>query len=337
MSSELVNASFYHFFNPAACPSPDELSRLKESIAKFGVDFGSEHRDRIRGKVILAQEGINGSVSGYKNSIRELKVLLDKDLKRFFLDSEKESGIWFKENPTWRFDHSRWIVKIKKEIITLKSNLEIDMRDTAPHLDSKELLELFESAQDDFVLLDIRNDYEYELGHFDKSIRVDTRIFSEFTREELLNDLKEKTMGKKKIVTYCTGGVRCEKATVLMKKMGFQNLYQLNGGILGYGMNVGSKHWKGKCVVFDQRRAVEIDPNQQSDEIEKHTVLEKNDSIVNLPTCGICGLRLLDELESQCSSNSCNRRIFLACGKCLSRWNSCCSKSCLRSLELVKN
>eukprot|EP00475_Leptophrys_vorax_P014808 TRINITY_DN21071_c0_g1_i1.p1 TRINITY_DN21071_c0_g1~~TRINITY_DN21071_c0_g1_i1.p1 ORF type:complete len:350 (-),score=75.99 TRINITY_DN21071_c0_g1_i1:60-1052(-) len=300
-------------------------------LCQFRSDWGVEH---ICGKIVLAKEGINGAVSGHASAVKELQRLLTLDFgftNIIFKDfpcgasyhthqSHEDHGGYdeskLQESGVGEeFDHKRFIIKFKPEIITLKC--DVDMKDTAPHMKPETLKEILDSGSDDVVLMDIRNEYEYDMGHFEKSLIVPTRIFSEFSDDGFLENLKKQVQGKT-IVTYCTGGVRCEKATALMRKHGFENVWQLEGGILNYGLKVGPEHWTGKCLVFDRRKAVEISP-----ELELKSLIQSS--------CNICKLRIFEHERQTALCKACQKELSSLCPRCCERLKGFCSKGCLTS------
>ncbi len=162
-------------------------------------------------------------------------------------------GIDFKIGKTPHHNFNKMVVKHRPEIITLKQ--EVDLNNTGEYIKPEELKKLLDQ-QEDIVLLDGRNQYEADFGTFKGAITPDVNTFKEFPNyiQENLNDYKDKT-----IVTFCTGGIRCEKLTAYMKQQGFKDVKQLQGGILTYGQEVGGEHWRGECFVFDERLAVDMD------------------------------------------------------------------------------
>ena len=131
------------------------------------------------------------------------------------------------------------------------------------------------------------------------------------------NKINYESLKNKKIITYCTGGVRCEKASALLKENGFENVYQLHGGILAYGKECGNAHWEGKCFVFDTRGAIDIDPNSKSEPITQ---------------CVLCHLPNA-ELHN-CALTTCDR-FFTACNECLEILKGCCSKRCRGEINKI--
>jgi UPF0176 protein len=196
----------------------------------------------LLGKIIFSSEGINGNVSGTRKETQAYQELLTR---RF-------GDIDFKIGKTPHHNFNKMVVKARPEIITLKQ--EVDMKKTGEYIEPEELKELLDKKED-VILLDGRNKYEADFGTFTGAIIPPVNTFKEFPEfiEQQLKDKKDKT-----IVTFCTGGIRCEKLTAYMKEQGFSNVKQLHGGILTYGEKVGSKHWDGECFVFDERLSVDM-------------------------------------------------------------------------------
>lgn len=199
----------------------------------------------IKGTLLLANEGINGTVAGTREAADALLAYLKADERLADLDY-KES--YFDELPFYRMK-----VKIKKEIVTLGVD-GIDPNETVGHyVEPKDWNALI--SDPDVVVVDTRNHYEYELGTFEGAVDPETESFREFP------EYVEKSMdpGKqKKVAMFCTGGIRCEKSTAYMLKQGFEEVYHLKGGILKYLEEVPEEEslWQGDCYVFDNRVAV---------------------------------------------------------------------------------
>ncbi len=254
----------------------------------------------LKGTILLAKEGINGNLTGEEKNIEQFKTMIQTD-KRF-------SDLQFKEGVTDNHNFKKLKVKIKKEIV--HSKLQVDMSNKGTYLEPKELKQWFDSNRD-FVMIDMRNNYESEIGKFEKTIALDIDVFRDLPKAmPQIEHLKDK-----KVVAYCTGGVRCEKASAFLKEQGFSDVYQLHGGILQYGHEVGNDHWKGKCLVFDMRGAVDIDPKKQSEPITQ---------------CVLCHLPNAD--LHNCSLTTCDKR-FTACSTCLDTLHGCCSKNCRGKLS----
>jgi len=199
----------------------------------------------IKGTILLASEGINGTIAGTNIAIKQLMEYLQQDLR--LKNLEYKSSIC-KEMPFYRMK-----VRIKKEIVTM-GIADINPNSiVGTYVEAKNWNKVIRDP--DVVLIDTRNDYEVEIGSFEGSINPETRNFREFpawvenNREKLQN---------KKIAMFCTGGIRCEKASSYMKKNGFEDVFHLKGGILKYLETQPQKEslWNGDCFVFDQRVAV---------------------------------------------------------------------------------
>jgi len=226
-------AAFYQF---APIEAPEKLQpRLKTFMAA---------RD-VKGTVLLATEGLNGTISGLPENVRDVLAFL-RALEGFEALEHKEAYA-----PEHVFNRTK--VKHKKEIISLD-------RDVDPHekvgtyLRGKDWNELI--SRDDVLVLDSRNDYEFHVGHFKNTVCPDIKNFKDFPRwvEENLDPRKHK-----KIATFCTGGIRCEKSTAYLLEAGFEEVYHLEGGILKYFEEVEkpASLWQGDCYVFDERGAVD--------------------------------------------------------------------------------
>ncbi len=203
-------------------------------------------RSDIKGTIILAAEGLNGTVCGTAPAIDCLTAYLKNHpalSKTIFQTSFSDF------NP---FDKAK--VKLRKEIVTLGVDNIDPLAATGAHLTPKEWNELL--SDPDVLVIDTRNDYEVKLGTFKGAVNPQTdnfRDFPAFVTKELSSNKN------KKIAMYCTGGIRCEKSTALLKKEGFSQVYQLHGGILNYLNSIPEEEslWEGSCFVFDNRVAVD--------------------------------------------------------------------------------
>jgi len=234
-----VNISAYKFVSLEASTLPTMRQTLLAQATQAA----------LKGTILLSPEGINLFLAGTRDNIDSfIKVL--KAYPEF-------NDLWCKESESARQPFSRMLVRLKKEIIAF-GEAEIQPEEhTAPHLSPKQLKQWVDEGED-IIILDTRNTYEVELGTFDNAIHLDLNHFREFPEavKRLPEDYKDKP-----IVTFCTGGIRCEKAAAWMEKQGFRQVYQLNGGILNYFEQCGGDHYHGECFVFDQR--VAVDPQLQ--------------------------------------------------------------------------
>jgi len=222
----ILNAAFYHF---SPLKNPDALGNaIKEAIAKD-----------VKGTVLLAEEGVNAFLAGAPETVEKSIATLEAILG-FTFHSIKKSHSNF-------VPFERFKVKVKPEIVTFR--VDGITPSNAPYLKPEELHDWYEKGQD-FLILDTRNEYEFHLGAFENSITMKIDHFVDLAKTSLPEDWK-----KKKIITFCTGGIRCEKAAPYLRSLGF-DAYQLEGGILGYFEKMGGAHWKGECFVFDDRVAL---------------------------------------------------------------------------------
>ncbi|WP_134088904.1 rhodanese-related sulfurtransferase [Olivibacter sp. XZL3] len=275
------------------CYSPIEnAEKFAEDHLAFCKSLG------LVGRIIVADEGLNGTVSGTSESCKAYMDAVHAD-PRFAKTDFKIDEV---EEPSFIKMHCRY----KPEIVHsgLRNPQIIDpTKKTGIHLDPNEFLEM--KDRDDVVVLDVRSDYEHKVGHFKNAIRLDIENFREFP--EKINELAK--YKDKKILTYCTGGIKCEKASALLLHEGFENVYQLHGGIIKYGKEAGGKDFEGKCYVFDNRVAVEV-----------NTV---NPTVVS--TCHNCGKQTAKMIN--CANPECNEH-FTQCDDCGWKMDGCCSEAC---------
>ncbi|MGI8480526.1 MAG: rhodanese-related sulfurtransferase [Chthoniobacterales bacterium] len=195
----------------------------------------------LKGRILIAIEGINGTLAGPRSAIDQYIATLKNDVR--FADIE------FKVSGGDAGTFPKLVVKARKEIVTL------DCGEVQPDHDNqlspsawKQMME----ENPDAVVLDIRNRYESAAGKFENAVTCDIEHFRELPAYvEQLESLKSK-----RVLMYCTGGIRCEKASALLRERGFEYVYQLHGGIISYQEQFGNEHWLGECFVFDQRMTV---------------------------------------------------------------------------------
>ena len=197
-------------------------------------------KQKIRGTIIIANEGLNGTISGdsknIKSTINKLKKIFS--FKKFDNNNKSNSSFQPFHQPK---------VKIKKEVVPMSLTLNSKERNLDTHLNPKEWNELIKKK--DTHIIDTRKSFEFNVGTFKKSVNPDVDNFRDFPK--YLNKLKK----DKPVAMFCTGGIRCEKTSVYLKKKGFKNIYQLNGGVLNYLKKTKEKDslWIGECFVFDNR------------------------------------------------------------------------------------
>lgn len=199
----------------------------------------------MKGRILIGDEGINATVAGSAEACEQYIAYMNAH--------ELFSSIEYKIDSTETMPFPRLRVKVRPEIVTL--GVDVDSSLTAPRLTPEEFNIMLE--RDDIVLFDARNNYESAIGKFEKAITPDISLFKDLPAKlEDYSDLKDKT-----IVTYCTGGIRCEKASALMRQNGFKDVYQLDGGIIKYAQKYPQGAFKGECFVFDERMSVAFSDN----------------------------------------------------------------------------
>jgi len=240
-AEQFVNVSGYRFVRLI------DLLELQESMRAAFAEI------EIKGTVLIAEEGINAALSGTREQVDKTKAWFDQDA-RF-------SGMWFKESisPTQPFANMK--VRVRDEIITFQPNdsARIFPADQpAPNMDPATLKSWLDEARK-FTLLDTRNVYEVKSGTFESAHDLQIETFKQFAAA-IEQGLEEGSLSKDEpVVTFCTGGIRCEKAAPYLLQNGFKEVYQVEGGILNYFETCGDAHWNGDCFVFDDR--IEIHPN----------------------------------------------------------------------------
>ncbi|MFD1737714.1 rhodanese-related sulfurtransferase [Bacillus salitolerans] len=267
--------------------------------------FMMEHRELcerigLMGRIFVAHEGINGTVSGTVEQTEEYMEAMRKD-PRF-------SDTVFKVEKSEKHAFRKLKIKVKPEIVNL--SLEEDLnpnQTTGKHLSPKEFYEAMQ--QEDVVILDARNTYEYDLGHFKNAIRPDIESFRELPNwiKENFNEYKDK-----KVLTYCTGGIRCEKFSGFLVKEGFKDVSQLEGGIISYGYDpeVQGRLWDGKCYVFDDRISVPVNRTEEANVVGE---------------CYYCGEP--EERYVKCGNPECNKHLLM-CEECEHEHKRSCSTEC---------
>lgn len=266
--------------------------------------FAAEHLSfckslNLVGRIIVADEGLNGTVSGTSAACKAYMDALHAE-ERFARIDFKIDEV---DEPSFIKMHCRY----KPEIV--HSGLR-DPKIINPHIETGKYLEPVEfmamKDEDDVVVLDVRSNYEHHVGHFKNAVTLDIENFREFP--EKINELAK--YKDKKILTYCTGGIKCEKASALLLKEGFSEVYQLHGGIIKYGKEAGGKDFDGKCYVFDNR--VTVDVNRINPTV-----------ISQCMNCGTVTDRVIN-----CANPECNEH-FTQCEACGWKMEGCCSDACI--------
>ena len=231
-SAPMRVAALYRFCRVA------EPEALRKPLAAFCCGRG------IKGTLLLAHEGINGTVAGSPEAIGELMT----ELERIF-----QTAIEVKYSSAATTPFHRMKVRLKKEIVTMGVENIDPLADAGAYVEAADWNALI--ADRDTIVIDTRNDYEVALGTFANAVDPATTSFREFP--QWVEDNRDRLEGRR-IAMYCTGGIRCEKATAYVRSLGFPEVYHLKGGILKYleTMPAGQSLWQGECFVFDERVSV---------------------------------------------------------------------------------
>lgn len=272
MSKEYRVLLYYHYVDI------DDVEAFRDEHFNLCKGLG------LLGRIIVSKEGINGTVSG---TIEETQGYIDA-----MNADERFASMPFKIDEEEGHVFAKLHVRVKNELVHLGLEKDVNPLElTGNYLKPVEFFELMQA--EDTVVLDARNDYEYDLGHFRGAIRPDIEVFRDLP--EWIKE-NEALLEGKKILTYCTGGVRCEKFSGWLKQEGYEDVNQLEGGIVTYGYDeqVQGELWDGMCYVFDQRISV---PVNRVD----HRIVGK-DFITNEPC----------ERYVNCGNPACNEQLLMS-------------------------
>lgn len=265
--------------------------------------FCMEHKSKLKelgvlGRVYISSEGINGTLGGAPEQVDAYK----KYLRRMpgFGDTE------FKTDMHDEIPFAKRVCKVREEIVAIHVD-GLDPNEGGYHMQPSEWRKLMES-EEDYVMIDVRNNYESKVGHFEGAVQPDVENFFDFPKW-----LDEAAIPKnKKVLMYCTGGIRCEKFSVLMKKKGWDDVNQLHGGILNYAKEEGGKHFNGKCFVFDDRLIVPVNKENLEPIAKCEITGNPADSYIN------------------CANTECNK-LFVCSEEGARQLEGCCSEECRQS------
>ena len=231
-----LNVSGYRFV------SIDDTAALRPVLKRRADKLG------LRGTILLAPEGINLFIAGPDRNVEKFLAELTADARFAGLETKLS---WSDEQP-----YNRMLVKLKREIISMRRPDVDPSRTPAPRLSPAQLKAWLDEGRE-VLLLDTRNDFEFGMGTFEGAQNLHIRSFSEFpAAAKAAMAAMDPQWKKRPVVTFCTGGIRCEKAAPLLAKEGFREVYQLDGGILKYFEECGGAHYRGECFVFDKRVAL---------------------------------------------------------------------------------
>lgn len=281
------------FYKYVYLENPQDIKKTQEEICR---SLG------LKGRIILAHEGINGTLGGTDQALAHYIAFMN--------NSHEFKNIDFKESSAQSDDFPRLMIKVKSEIVNLGLNPQaITPQQGGQHLTPAQAHELLKNKPNDLIILDGRNNYESRVGAFEGAIKPDIRYFRDFPEyiDQHLELFKDK-----EVLMYCTGGIRCERASAYLKsKKITKNIYQITGGIHRYAEEFPDGFFKGKNYVFDGRTTMKI-----TDDI--------------LSNCDNCQ-KPWDEY-SNCPNASCNKQTIL-CPECSIMLEKACSSSCRDLLQ----
>lgn len=278
--------AFYAFF-PVDDPH-EEVRRHHEFCS---------NRD-MTGRIYISEEGYNGQLSGAEEDALEYIAWMKKD--------ERFANIDFKLHDYPSNAFAKMTIKYRKQIVALDE--PVDVKKTGIHLNAEEWDKMIDENDENTILIDVRNDYEWKVGHFKGAALPKLETFREFP--QYARDLKKERDPKKtRVMMYCTGGIRCELYSALMKEEGFDSVFQLDGGVIKYGLESEGRNWHGKLFVFDDRMVVPIS--------------KKNNETIS--ECHYCDKPV--DRYFNCSNMDCNE-LIIACPTCYQEHKGCCSADC---------
>lgn len=276
----------YYVITPIEDPEL-EVKRHKEFF---------ESRD-FRGRIYISKEGINGQSSGRNDHAQEYMDWLHSD-PRF-------KDVSFKIHYGKEHAFPKMTVKVRRQLVAV--DIPVDFEKRGESLKPKEWKEMLETRDpNQTLLIDVRNDYEWKAGHFEGAELPELKQFREFPA--YARELKEKHGTEKPVMMYCTGGIRCEYYSAVMKEEGFEKVYQLDGGVIQYGFEEGSDRWEGKLFVFDDRLVVPL-----------------SDDAKVIAHCQYC--KEPNDRYYNCANMDCNE-LFFCCSDCLKEHKGCCCDQC---------
>jgi UPF0176 protein len=257
----------------------------------------------LLGRILIAPEGINGTVSG---TAEQIGIYIE-----YMHSNSLFSDMEFKIDEASSHVFKKLFVRNKKELVTFRAGFELEQ--STPKGKYLEPVEFNKTLhEENVVILDGRTDYEYDLGHFKNAVKPDVKSFRDFPDWIQKNFITNKN---KKVITYCTGGIRCEKLTAYLIQQGFKDVYQLHGGIIKYSKDpeVKGKLFEGKCYVFDERISIPINYAEEYVVTGKCLHCDKpTDRYVN------------------CANLDCHKQHFF-CEECETKWKRSCSKECMQA------
>ncbi|MEI8365715.1 MAG: rhodanese-related sulfurtransferase [Parachlamydiaceae bacterium] len=278
------------------------LEQILDPHAEVAIHKAFFSNRDVTSRIYISEQGINGQMSAAR---ADATAYIDWMQQRPGFEH-----IEFKIHPYHENVFPRMTVKYRKKLVAIDE--EYDLAARGEHVSPAQWKTMLEESTNK-VLLDVRNDYEWKVGRFSGAELPPCQTFREFAT--YADQLKEKNDPKSTpVMMYCTGGIRCELYSAILKERGFEKIFQLDGGVIGYGLQQGNKHWEGKLFVFDDRMAIPICDDE-------------NESPV-IGTCHHCGTA--NDKYYNCANMDCNE-LFLCCPDCLKSHSGCCCTECTHS------
>lgn len=276
----------YYLFVPISNPQEEVAAHLEFFN---GRDAAS--------RIYISEDGINGQMSAIQEDAEAYIEWMHA--RPLFKD------IHFKIHLHHENVFPRLTIKYRRQLVAVDQKVDLELG--GDHLSPDEWQRML-AKKEERVLLDVRNDYEWQVGRFEGAALPPCKTFREFSA--YADELKETTDPvRTPVMMYCTGGIRCELYSAILKEKGFEKVYQLEGGIINYGLKQGSTHWLGKLFVFDDRLAIPIS--------------EEEAPVIG--TCHHCGAA--NDNYYNCANMDCNE-LFLCCKSCLDHHVGCCQPAC---------
>ena len=263
----------------------DNVAQLRQALYDACVTH------QIYGRILIGEEGVNGAVCGLTQEIRLFQDLLER----------MYPGLTYRVQESGHQVFHKRVVRAREEICAFGE--KVDMNNRGEYIEPKELDQWYKDGKD-FVIADVRNDYEYKLGHFEGAREIPTKTFREFKDviEDVLGDAKDKD-----VVLYCTGGIRCEKASAYLKDHGWNSVRHVKGGVINYVNQFPEGKWEGDLFVFDDR---------------------KISSYGAITQCAHCQTKT-SQIQN-CHNLDCDQ-FFVVCDECRETFDSSCSEACQQS------
>jgi UPF0176 protein len=273
-----------------------KLDDPHQEVAKHKDFFKT--RD-LKARIYISKQGINAQMSGQAEHAQEYMDWIRQD--------SRHAKVSFKIHLSNGHAFPKATIKVRKQLVAI--DCEVDLTARGEPIEPVVWKEMLAAKDENTLVLDVRNDYEWKVGHFEGAELPKLESFRQFP--DYAKRLKEERDPKKtKVMMYCTGGIRCEFYSAVMKKEGFEHVYQLEGGVIQYGLEEGQSQWEGKLFVFDDRLVIPI----------------SGEDAPSIAVCKHCQKPY--DVYYNCANMDCND-LFVSCPECLKQHKGCCSEPCL--------